>query len=111
MSLFTLLATTAAPNTAAASANPFGMLMPIILLFVIMYFISIRPQQKRMKAHRQMVESLKAGDKIVTVGGIFAVVKRVEQDKIVITIAEKVDVELSKGSIGSVVVEPAITEK
>ena len=54
--------------------------IPLILIFVIFYFFLIRPQQKRVKDHRSMVESLKRGDEIITSGGIIGIVERVMED-------------------------------
>jgi preprotein translocase subunit YajC len=64
--------------------------IPLILIFVIFYFFLIRPQQKRVKDHKAMVEGLKRGDEVITSGGILGVVDRVmEDDKIEVTLAEK----------------------
>lgn len=77
--------------------------MPMILIFVIFYFLLIRPQQKKMKQHRAMVEAIKAGDEVVTSGGIYGVIKSVDNAMAVLTIADKVDIKISKSSIGGVV--------
>ena len=68
-----------------------GQFIPLILIFVIFYFFLIRPQQKKVKEHKAMVESLKKGDKIVTSGGITGTITRViDNDKVEVEIADNV---------------------
>ena len=72
-----------------------GQFIPLILIFVIFYFFLIRPQQKKVKEHKAMVEALKKGDKIVTSGGITGTITRVvDNDKVEVEIAENVTVEV-----------------
>ena len=81
------------------SGSGFAQFIPLILIFVIFYFFLINPQQKRMKDHKSMVAALKRGDKVITSGGIIGSVERVlEGDKIEVTIADNVNVELIKSS-------------
>ena len=76
-----------------------GQFIPLILIFVIFYFFLIRPQQKKVKEHKAMVESLKRGDKVVTSGGITGTVERVlENDKVEVIISEGITVEMIKSS-------------
>ena len=76
-----------------------GQFIPLILIFVIFYFFLIRPQQKKVKEHKIMVENLKRGDKVVTSGGIVGTVERVmENDKAEIEISENVKVEIVKST-------------
>ena len=76
-----------------------GQFIPLILIFVIFYFFLIRPQQKKVKEHKAMVESLKRGDKVVTSGGITGTVERlIDNDKVEVEIAENVKVELVKST-------------
>ena len=76
-----------------------GQFIPLILIFVIFYFFLIRPQQKKVKEHKAMVESLKKGDKIVTSGGITGTISRVvDNDKIEVEISENVTVEVIRGT-------------
>ena len=73
--------------------------IPLILIFVIFYFFLIRPQQKRVKDHKAMVESLKRGDKFVTSGGITGTVERlIDNDKVEVEIAENIKVEIVKST-------------
>ena len=76
-----------------------GQFIPLILIFVIFYFFLLRPQQKKVKEHKAMVESLKRGDKVVTSGGITGTVERlIDNDKVEVEIAENVKVEIVKST-------------
>ena len=73
--------------------------IPLILIFVIFYFFLIRPQQKKVKEHKIMVENLKRGDKVITTGGIVGTVERImENDKAEIQISDNVNVEIVKST-------------
>ena len=88
-------------------------LLPLVLIFVIFYFLLIRPQQKRMKEHRAMLEALRKGDQVVTQGGVFAKVTKVmEEDKVEVEIAKDVRIQVVKSTITAVVskTEPAKTD-
>ena len=81
------------------SNSGIGQFIPLILIFVIFYFFLIRPQQKKVKEHKAMVESLKKGDKVVTSGGITGTISRViDNDKVEVEIAENVTVEVVRGT-------------
>ena len=76
-----------------------GAFLPLILIFVVFYFLLIRPQQKKVKLHREMINNLKRGDKIITSGGIFATVEKVmDNDKVEVSISEEVNIELVKST-------------
>ena len=76
-----------------------GQFIPLILIFVIFYFFLIRPQQKKVKEHKAMVESLKKGDKVVTSGGITGTISIViDNDKVEVEIADNVTVEVVRGT-------------
>lgn len=84
------------------SADGFAQFIPLILIFIIFYFFLIRPQQKRVKEHKQMVQSLKRGDEVITSGGIIGTVERVfEDDKIEVLVSENVKVQVIKSTITS----------
>ena len=77
------------------SNSGIGQFIPLILIFVIFYFFLIRPQQKKAKQHKTMVENLKRGDKIVTTGGIVGSVERIiDNEKVEVEIADNVKVEV-----------------
>ena len=76
-----------------------GQFIPLILIFVIFYFFLIRPQQKKVKEHKLMVESLKRGDKVITTGGIVGTVERIiDNEKVEVNISENVNVEIVRSS-------------
>jgi len=81
------------------SESGFAQLIPLILIFVIFYFFLIRPQQKKVKEHKLMVENLKRGDKVITSGGIIGTVERIiDGDKAEIAITDNVKVEVIKST-------------
>ena len=80
----------------------FAQFIPLILIFVIFYFFLIRPQQKRVKEHKLMVESLKRGDEVITSGGIIGIVDRImEDDRIEVILGDNVKVQIIKSTITS----------
>tara|TARA_Y100000817_G_scaffold295750_1_gene270762 strand:- start:122 stop:409 length:288 start_codon:yes stop_codon:yes gene_type:complete len=81
------------------SSSGIGQFIPLILIFVIFYFFLIRPQQKKVKEHKIMVENLKRGDKIITSGGILGTVERImENDKAEIIIGNDTKVEIIRST-------------
>jgi preprotein translocase subunit YajC len=73
--------------------------IPLILIFVIFYFFLIRPQQKKVKEHKKMVESLKRGDKVITTGGIVGSIERIiDDDKVEVSISDDVKVEVVRAT-------------
>jgi len=98
------LALLATPDIAlAASAIPTGSglasLAPLLLIIVIFYFLLIRPQQKRMKAQRGMIDELKKGDKIITAGGIIGTIHDVTEDVVKLNIADKVRITIKRDTV------------
>lgn len=89
---------------AGGTAGVIMQLLPLILIFVVFYFLLIRPQQKKMKDHREMLGQLKRGDRVVTAGGIVATITKVKDgsDEIEAEIAPNVKVMVVRGTIGSV---------
>ena len=87
-----------------------GQFIPLILIFVIFYFFLIRPQQKKVKEHKAMVENLKKGDKVITSGGITGTIERViDNDRVEVEIAENVKVEIIEATgIQSLVGTPEV---
>ena len=76
-----------------------GQFIPLILIFVIFYFFLIRPQQKKVKDHKAMVEALKRGDKVITSGGIVGTVERIiDNEKVEVQISENVNVEIVRST-------------
>ncbi len=110
--MFNDIAWAMAPSGDAGAQGGGSMLtsfLPLILIFVIFYFLLIRPQQKRSKEHRQMLENLKKGDKVITSGGVYGVVEAVGQTTVQLKIAENVKVKFGKAYIAAV--RPASEEE
>jgi preprotein translocase subunit YajC len=78
-------------------------LVPFLLMFVVIYFLMIRPQQKRMKEHQQMLTALKEGDEVVTTSGILGKIAGLSEKVITVEIADKVRVKMLKSQISQVV--------
>lgn len=109
MLLSSAFAQDAAP---AAAAGPDAMLqfLPIILIFVVFYFLLIRPQQKKLKTHKEMLGALRRGDRVVTGGGIIGTITKVVDDnEVLLEIAEGVRVRVQRPMISGVLAktEPA----
>ncbi|WP_435141611.1 preprotein translocase subunit YajC [Pseudopelagicola sp. nBUS_19] len=88
----------------------FGQFLPLILIFGIMYFLLIRPQQKKVKQHQTMVDAVKRGDRIVTQGGMIGKIAKVKEDnEVEVEIADGVKVRIVKSTISQVLAktEPA----
>jgi preprotein translocase subunit YajC len=92
---------------AGGGGPDFSFLIMMVLLFAVFYFLLIRPQQKKMKQHKTMVEALKRGDKVVTQGGIYGTISKVVSDaEVQVEIAEGVRVRVVKGTISEVLSKP-----
>ncbi|SEN14160.1 protein translocase subunit yajC [Paracoccus alcaliphilus] len=86
----------------AGAGAAFAQFIPLILIFAIMYFLMIRPQQKRAKQHREMVGALKKGDQVITQGGIIGKVASVRDDEIEVEIASGVRVRIVRSTVAQV---------
>jgi len=89
-------------------------LLPLVLIFVVFYFLLIRPQQKKVKVHREMVGNVRRGDSVVTGGGIIGKITKVLDDnRVEVEIADNVKVQLARGTIQDVVTrgEPVADDK
>jgi preprotein translocase subunit YajC len=89
----------------AQQPNALGMFLPIILIFVIMYFLIFRPQMKRQKQQKLMLDAIKKGDKIVTAGGILGEVQGIKEKEntLIVKIAENTKIELLRSSVAKVI--------
>jgi len=81
-----------AEGAAPAGGGLMGLLIPLVLVMVIFYFLMIRPQQKQAKQHREMLEALEAGDRIVTNGGLHGRIMKAQDDVLTVEIALAIDV-------------------
>jgi preprotein translocase subunit YajC len=75
--------------------------LPLIIIFAIFYFILIRPQQQKQKKHQEMLNSLKVGDKVITIGGIFGIIREIKEDVLTLEISKDVKINVTKNAIGS----------
>lgn len=88
-----------AQSGGAGPAGGFVSLLPMVLIFVLFYFLLIRPQQKRAKQHKEMVAALKEGDEVVTAGGFFGKVVNIDETVASVQIAENTVVKVQRSSI------------
>lgn len=86
---------------AGQGAGGFSAFVPLILMFVIFYFLLIRPQQKKQKQHRTMIENLKKGDRIITSGGVHGRITNVDENVLTVEIADQVKVKLNRGNVAA----------
>jgi len=86
----------------APAAPGMGMFLPIIILFAVMYFFMMRPQMKKQKEHKAMLEKITKGNEVLTSGGIAGVVTAVGEHFITIEVADKVCIRVQKNAIGNV---------
>lgn len=94
------MGTNAASET-TSQGNSLGMLVPFIAMFVLFYFLLIRPQNKKAKEHRAMLNALKKGDRIISSGGLHGVISGISDDALTIEIAPKVRVKITRGSVAA----------
>ena len=88
----------------AEGGGGLGAFLPIILIFVVFYFLLIRPQQKKVKQHREMLNLVKRGDRVLTGGGIIGTVTRIkENDELVIEVADGVKVNVLRSTLSDVI--------
>ena len=106
----------AAAEPAQGQGNPLGMFVPLIIIFGIFYFMLIRPQQRKEKERRTMVENIKSGARVVFGGGVLGTITNIKDTTFVIKIADNVKVEVVRGSVTQVLekgekAEPEVPEK
>ena len=90
-----------------ASGFDISFFLPLVLIFVVFYFLLIRPQQKKVKEHRAMVAALRRGDKVVTSGGIIGTISRVvDENEVLLELAENVRVRVLRSSVSEVMTKP-----
>ncbi|OQX95792.1 preprotein translocase subunit YajC [candidate division KSB1 bacterium 4572_119] len=100
-----LIAMGAQPGGGTGSGgSTLGMWLPIVMIFAIMYFLIFRPQAKKQKQQKMMIDSLKKGDKIVTIGGIFGQIVAIKEKEgtLLVKISDNTKVELARSSIAKV---------
>jgi preprotein translocase subunit YajC len=98
----------AAPD---GGGNLFSLLIPFILMFVVFYFLLIRPQQKRNKLRNQMLSALKKGDKVVTIGGLHGTIDSLTDDIVVLKVNDVTKLTFDRSAVNNVVSSPNVDER
>jgi preprotein translocase subunit YajC len=86
-------------QTAAPGGADLMSMLPIILMFIVLYFVMIRPQMKRAKEHKAMVDALQKGDEVVAAGGVLGKVTKVADNYVSIEIADKVEIKVQRPAV------------
>ena len=89
-------------GTAPGGFGSFGFLIPMLLVFVIFYFLLIRPQKKEQQKTERMISQLQKGDKIITIGGIHGVVSSTKEKTIIIKVDDNCKIEINRSAVGAV---------
>jgi preprotein translocase subunit YajC len=92
----------ASAGAAGGTAGFFVSVFPLVLIFVIFYFLLIRPQQRRMKQHQEMIGAVKKNDQVVTGGGLIGKVTRVDENEVEVELAPNIKVKALKSTLSSV---------
>ena len=94
------------PGGAAGAAGggmaAFQQIIPLVFMFAIFYFLLIRPQQKKAKEHKALLESMKKGDNVITAGGVHGKITAVENDLVTLEVANNVNIKITKSYIASI---------
>ena len=101
----------AATDPSAVAPSPLSSFLPLIFIFVLFYFLLIRPQQKKFKAHQAMLEEIKSGDKIITGGGIHGKVTKVDGSVLSVEIASGIEIKVEKSTVSDVLGKPEAQTK
>lgn len=101
----------AAGGGGGGGPSAFSGFIPIILLFGVFYFLLIRPQQKKSKEHRGMIERLKRDDQVITSGGLYGRITGITENTVTLEVAEKVRVKVARGQISAVLNPAEVTEE
>ena len=98
--MFTLaFAQTATAQAPKAQGNPLISLMPIFLIFIVFYFLLIRPQKKNQKQHAKMIEDLKKNDEVITSGGLYGTIVNIQEDIITLRVDDSTRLKIQKSSV------------
>ncbi|MBD3345567.1 MAG: preprotein translocase subunit YajC [Chitinivibrionales bacterium] len=97
-----------APGRGVGGAN---MIFMMVIMFGIIYFLMIRPEQKKQKNRQKMIGEMKKGDKVVTIGGVYGTVGNVKENSLMVKIAENTVVEVRKGAVSEVLNKQEMGEK
>ena len=98
-------------QAAAQQGGILGMVLPIALIFVIFYVFIIRPQNKKQKETQKMIDALKKGDKVVTIGGIHGVISSVKDQTVIVKVDDDAKIEFTRSAVASVIVDKPAKEE
>ena len=104
----------AAPAATGAAESPFGSIggmLPLVLMFVVLYFVMIRPQMKRQKEAKAMIEALAKGDEIVTTGGMLGKISKIGETYMTVEIASGVEIQVQRGAVVQVLPKGTVGAK
>ena len=101
--MFNVLLLQAASPAPGPQPSGFGMLMPLVLIVGIMYLFMIRPQQKKQKETQKMLDALKKGDKVITIGGIHGTVASAKENVVVVKVDDNTKIEFNRTAIATVI--------
>lgn len=85
--------------------SQFGPFLPLIILFVIFYFMLIRPQQKQQRKRQELLRNLEKGNRVVTIGGIYGMIKEIDEETIMLRIADNLNIKFARGAVERVLEE------
>ena len=91
----------------APAGGMMGSLLPLLLMFLVFYILLIRPQQKRAKQHKELLNTLKKGDEVITSGGLFGRVTGITENVVTLEVADKVRIKVQRGNISGLKPKPA----
>ncbi len=100
--LHTLIAQAQSASPAAGGPNPITSFIPLILIFIIMYFLLFRPQMRKQKEQQRVVSALKTGDRVVTGSGIHGLISNVKETTVILKVADNVKIEIEKSAVANV---------
>ena len=90
----------------------FGTFLPLILIFAVFYFLLIRPQQRKVKQHKEMLSNLKRGDKIITSGGIIGTINKVSDNReLIVEVSENIEIKIAPGMVADLYKLPEVQKK
>ena len=100
--LFSILAQAQTAPPSGLGGGLGGFLVPMLLIFVMMYFVMIRPQKKRQMEQQRLVNALKTGDRVVTSAGIHGLISNVKETTVIVKVADNVKIEMEKSAVTTV---------
>jgi len=89
----------ASSSSGQTASNPIGLLLPIVLLLGVFYFMLIRPQQRRSRSQRSLMDSLSVGDDVITIGGMHGTITEIDDDSILLEVAPEIEIRFIRSAI------------